>query len=316
MQLTDALRRYLNASLAEGKSPLTMKNAKSVLNALNVFLAGHGVQHIAELDHDTLMAYREQLAWHVTAKGTPLSERSQSECLGHLRAFCRFLVREEWLMADPSKRIPNPKKPRPLPRAILEAKEVMTLLAAPDRHTAIGYRNRVILEVLYSAALRREEVSNLKLQDVDTATGYVQVRQGKGGKDRVVPLGLNVCQWIETYLNGVRADWINADASDYLFLNRWGTRMDPNAVWAVVRKYAKSAGLKKPVSTHTLRHSCATHMLRNGAPIRHLQEMLGHVSLETTQIYTRITINDLKDIHAKYHPREQTGGRKTEDGGA
>lgn len=305
MQLTDALRRYLNALLSEGKSRSTAINAKSALKALCALLESIGVSHIAELNHDTLMAYREELAWHVTAKGTPLSARSQAESLGHLRAFCRFLVREDWLLADPSLRIPNPKKPRSLPRAILDAKEVHQLMAQPDMRTARGQRDRVILEVLYSTAIRREEVSNLKMQDVDTATGYVQVRQGKGGKDRVVPLGASVCQLIETYIAGVRGEWPNADASDYLFLNRWGNRMDPNSVGAVVHKCVQWAGIKKPVSTHTFRHSCATHMLKNGASIRHLQEMLGHVSLETTQVYTRITINDLKDIHAKYHPREQ-----------
>lgn len=137
------------------------------------------------------------------------------------------------------------------------------------------------------------------------ATGYVHVRQGKGGKDRVVPLGQSVCALLDTYMAGVRGDWCNAEATDYLFLNRWGNRMDPNAIWAVVHKCAKRAGIKKPVSTHTFRHTCATHMLRNGAPIRHLQEMLGHASLETTQEYTRITINDLKAAHGQYHPRER-----------
>ena len=311
MQLTDAVRRYLNTQLAEGKSRSTAKNAKAALKHLCAFLESMQVTTVAELDHDTLMAYREEVAWHVTPKGTPLSARSQSECLGHLRAFCRFIVREDWLMADPSLRIPNPKKPRPLPRAILEQKEVQAIMAQPDMRTARGQRDRVILEVLYSTAMRREEVSNLKMADVETATGYVHVRQGKGGKDRVVPLGKSVCALIDTYVAGVRDVWPNAEATDYLFLNRWGNRMGPDSVWAVVHKCVQWAGIKKPVSTHTFRHSCATHMLRNGAPIRHLQEMLGHVSLETTQIYTRITINDLKAVHGKYHPRENSDEKKS-----
>ena len=310
MQLTDAVRRYLNALATEGKSRSTAINAKAALKALLAVLNGLGVTHIAEIDHDALTAYREELAWHVTPKGTPLTARSQAECLGHLRAFCRFLVREDWLMSDPAARIPNPKKPRPLPRAILEAKEVHRLMAQPDMRTATGQRDRLILEVLYSTAIRREEVSNLKLADVDSATGYLQVRQGKGGKDRVVPLGNNVCALIETYVAGVRDDWPNASTTDYLFLNRWGSRMQPNSVWVVVHKYVKSAGIKKPVSTHTFRHTCATHMLRNGAPIRHLQEMLGHVSLETTQIYTRVTINELKAAHSQYHPRAKSDAEK------
>ena len=311
MQLTDAVRRYLNTQLAEGKSRSTAKNAKAALKHLCAFLESMQVTTVAELDHDTLMAYREEVAWHVTPKGTPLSARSQSECLGHLRAFCRFIVREDWLMADPSLRIPNPKKPRPLPRAILEQKEVQAIMAQPDMRTARGQRDRVILEVLYSTAMRREEVSNLKMADVETATGYVHVRQGKGGKDRVVPLGKSVCALIDTYVAGVRDVWPNAEATDYLFLNRWGNRMGPDSVWAVVHKCVQWAGIKKPVSTHTFRHSCATHMLRNGAPIRHLQEMLGHVSLETTQIDTRITNNDMKAVHGKYHQRENSDEKKS-----
>jgi integrase/recombinase XerD len=163
----------------------------------------------------------------------------------------------------------------------------------------------VILEVLYSSAIRREEVANLCLDDVDTTHGYLIVRNGKNGKDRAVPIGASVCALLDTYIAGVRADWIGAERDRHLFLNRFGRGMGPNAVWNVVRKYVQIANLGKPVSTHSFRHSCATHMLRAGAPIRHLQEMLGHESIETTQVYTRVTINDLREVHRRFHPREQ-----------
>jgi integrase/recombinase XerD len=305
MLLTEATRKYLNALLAEGKSLSAMHNAKSAFRHLLRYLVSMGVEHIEQLTHDVLMAFREELAWHTTAKGTPLMPRVQSAKLGHVQALCRWLVREEYLLADPSRRIPHPKKPRPLPRAMLEMEDLAKLFKQPNLNTLRGYRNRVILEILYSTAIRRAEVANLKLYDIETSMGYLTVRHGKGGKDRVVPIGKEACRLVETYLTGIRPEWINANKTDYLFLNRWGDRMDPNSVWAVVRKYAKLAGLKKPVSTHLLRHACATHMLRAGAPVRHLQEMLGHKSLETTQIYTRVTINDLKAVHAKFHPREQ-----------
>lgn len=305
MQISDAVRHYLNAMLAQGRGRQTIKGTKSALKELTGFLASIGVDRIEQLDHVALMQYREELSWRLTAKGTPLSANSQSNLLGNLRAFCRWMVDQDWLVSDPSKRIPNPKKQKHLPRSILEPKEIQAIMKQPDMSTATGYRDRVILEVLYSTAMRREEAANLKLDEVDTETGYATIRDGKGGKDRVVPLGESVCQLIETYLAGIRADWIGAENDQHLFLNRWGQQMDPNAIWAVVRKHARAANLKKPVSTHTLRHSCATHMLRNGAPIRHLQEMLGHESLETTQIYTRVTINELKQIHAKFHPRER-----------
>jgi len=305
MKLSDAIRQYLNAMNAIGRSPHTVRGAKSALKELSLFLQHLDVDQVEHLDPDTLMHYREELAWRLTSKGTPLTSRSQSECLGHLRAFCRWLVANDLLVGDPSAKIPNPKKPYPLPKAILEPKEIKKILQQPDSRTATGYRDKVILEVLYSTAIRREEVTNIKLEDLDTESGYLMIREGKGRKDRVVPLGEQVCQAIDTYLIGIRSDWLHSDADPHLFLNRWGQGMSPMAIWCVVKKYAKAAKLKKPVSTHTFRHSCATHMLHNGAPIRHIQEMLGHVSLETTQVYTRITINELKKIHSQYHPREQ-----------
>jgi integrase/recombinase XerD len=305
MPLADALRRYLNQLLAQGRSRHTLRGAKSALRQLVAFLDTIGIAVIAHLDHEALMRYREELAWRLTAKGTPLSIRSQLELLTHIAGFCRFLIAQGWLLADPSKNIPRPKKPRRLPRSIMETKEVERMLAAPDTTTLRGYRDRTILEVLYSTALRREEVANLLIDDVDTDGGYVYVREGKGGKDRVVPLGQSVCDLVKSYLTGIRPEWANAGKDKHLFLNRWGKGMDPQAVAQVVHKYARRAGIEKPVSTHTFRHSCATHMLRNGAPIRQLQEMLGHASLETTQIYTRVTINDLRAMHSKFHPREQ-----------
>ena len=192
MKLDDAIRQYLNAMNAMGRSPHTIRGAKSALKELNNFLQALDVSHIEHLDPDTLMHYREELAWRLTSKGTPLSPRSQSECLGHLRAFCRWLVDHDFLVGDPSAKIPNPKKPQTLPKVILDLKDVQKLFKQPDMTTATGYRNRVILEVLYSTAIRREETANIKLQDLDTEKGYLMIRQGKGQKDRVVPMGESV----------------------------------------------------------------------------------------------------------------------------
>ena len=307
MRLADAVRRYLNAMTATGRSPHTVRGAKSALKELVAFLGTADVEHVEQINHDVLLRYREALSWRLTQKGTPLSPRSQSELLGHLRAFCRWMVAQDWLVADPSKRIPNPRKPQQLPKAILDEGEVQTILAQPDLHTATGYRDRVILEVLYSSAIRRAELAHIQLDDVDTGHGFLIVREGKNRKDRAVPIGANVCALLESYIAGVRADWLGADQDRHLFLNRFGQGMGPNAVWQVVRKYSRAANIDRAVSTHTFRHSCATHMLRAGAPIRHLQEMLGHASVETTQVYTRLTITDLKAVHRRYHPRERDG---------
>lgn len=307
MLLPDAVRRYLNAMMAADRSPHTMRGAKSALKELIAFLHTEDVTNVEQVNHDVLLRYRETLSWRLTGKGTPLSARSQSELLGHLRAFCRWMVAQDWLVADPSKRIPNPRKPQQLPKAILDEAEVQRILAQPDLHTPSGYRDRVILEVLYSSAIRRAEVAHIQLDDVDTEHGFVIVREGKNRKDRAVPIGAGVCALLETYIAGVRVDWRGAERDRHLFLNRFGHGMGPMAVWHVVRKYSRAANIDRSVSTHTFRHSCATHMLRAGAPIRHLQEMLGHASIETTQVYTRLTITDLKAVHRRYHPRERDG---------
>jgi integrase/recombinase XerD len=186
-----------------------------------------------------------------------------------------------------------------------ELDEVQRVLQEPDLRTPTGYRNRVILEVLYSSGIRRQELVNLQVPDVDTEHGILIVREGKYSKDRAVPIGPTVCELLQAYLVGVRSEWIGADKNRYLFLNRFGDGMHSMAVWYIVDKYRKAAKLEKSVSPHTFRHSCATHMVRAGAPIRHVQELLGHTSIETTQIYTRVTINDLKQAHSRYHPREQ-----------
>jgi len=307
MLLSDAVRRYLNAMAAVGRSPHTLRGAKSALKELDAILGSHDVTNVEQLTHDELLRYREALSWRLTIKGTPLSARSQSELLGHLRAFCRWMVEQDWLVSDPSKRIPNPRKPQQLPKAILDEAEVASILAQPDLRTATGYRNRVILEVLYSSAIRREEAAHLLMEDVDTAHGFLIVREGKNRKDRAVPIGGGVCELLQSYVAGVRAEWPGASRDRHLFLNRFGQGMSPIAVWQVVRKSVRAANISRAVSTHTFRHSCATHMLRAGAPIRHLQEMLGHASIETTQIYTRVTITDLKAVHRRFHPREQDG---------
>lgn len=316
MLIREAIRQWQNHAALAGRSPLTLRGARSALKQFAEFMESEGIHEIARLDGTALLRYREDLSWRLTAKGTPLQIRSQLELLGHVSVFCRFLVERGWLLADPSRDLPRPRRPQRLPKAIVDLGELEHLLSLPDLQTLRGYRDRVMLEVLYSTAIRREELANLCVDEIDLESGYVFVREGKGSKDRVVPLGRSACDWLRSYLRGIRPDWpglkSGAQADRHVFLNRWGKGMTPNAVGAVVRKYAAMAALEKPVSTHGLRHACATHMLRNGAPIRQLQEMLGHASLETTQLYTRVTINDLRDMHARFHPRE-TGGTPGDD---
>ena len=213
MLRADAVRRYLNQLLAEGRSRHTVQGAKSGLKELLAFLDGLVVSEVSQLDHDTLMRYREEIAWRLTAKGTPLTVRSQLELIGHVNTFCRFLVAQGWLLADPSAKIPRPHKPQRLPRAIMETNEVERILAVPDVTTPRGYRDRVMLEMLYSTAIRREELAKLRIDDIDLDGGYVFVHEGKGKKDRVVPLGKSVCELVQSYLTAIRPEWVGRSAT-------------------------------------------------------------------------------------------------------
>lgn len=175
----------------------------------------------------------------------------------------------------------------------------------PIRATALGCRDRAILEVLYATGLRRNELRHLKPADIDREQGLLRVNDGKGGADRVVPLGAIAARCLETYANAIRPELLRGAACEWLFVSYTGRQIDPNTLNAIVRKYAKAAKVRKPVTCHTWRHSCATHLVQNNANVRHVQEMLGHRSLATTERYLRLTIADLKAAHERCHPRER-----------
>lgn len=302
--MKDIIQQYLKYLKILGRSYYTIRKTKYSLKDFSRFLEAEGINHIENLTRDVMEEYQQELAFRVTAKGNLLSLRTQQDRLSCAKGFTRFLKDRDYLVSDPGSRIRLPKMPKRLPKVILNHKEVKQILHAPDTRTNAGYRNRVILEILYDTAIRRLELSHIKLNDLDLNAGFIHI-QGKGNKERVVPVSKAVCKMIHNYIMVVRPALLNGKDTGHLILNRWGRKMDPNGVWAVVKRCAHLAGIKKNVSTHTFRHTCATHMLKNGAPVRHIQEMLGHESLESTQIYTRVTINDLKEIHARYHPGEQ-----------
>lgn len=308
MRVRDVIPVYLKYLQTIGRSYYTIRGIKYGLLNFAGFLEQEEIFDISDLTTSVIEAYQEELAFRLTAKGTLLSLSSQIQLLCNVKGFTEFLKNREYLYQDPGTKIKPPRQPKSLPKVILDEKEIRQLMNAPDMQSNRGYRNRIILEVLYDTAIRRLELSRVKLADLDLDAGYIRVN-GKGDKERVVPLGDRVCRMIRNYILFVRPAFLQEEDDGYLLLNRWGKQMGPDSIWAVVRRCVHLAGIRKKVSTHSLRHACATHMLRNGAPTRHLQEMLGHASLESTQIYTRVTINDLKKIHAKYHP----GGADTKN---
>jgi len=222
-----------------------------------------------------------------------------------VRQFTSFLYERDYIVSDPGRDIQYAKIPKTLPRSILTKTEARRIIHAPDIKTALGYRDRVILEVLYTSGIRKQEVIQLTLNDVDYHDGILKIENGKGGKDRIVPLGRIACRYLENYIKSVRPELIKDPYNNHLFLSLKGNRLSKNMIWELVKKYAKKAKIKKNVHPHTFRHTCATAMLKNKADLNTIRKILGHASLNTTQIYTHLNITDLKAVHKKCHPREK-----------
>jgi len=221
--------------------------------------------------------------------------------LSALKRFYRHALRQGRIAGDPTLRIDAPKRPRALPKSLTE-EDVEHLLAAPRTGEPLGLRDRTMLEMLYASGLRVSELVMLKMQQVSEDMGVVRV-MGKGSKERLVPLGEEALAWTRRYLRESRPALLAGKASDALFVTARGDAMSRQAFWHLVKRYAAQAGLGKPVSPHTLRHAFATHLLNHGADLRVVQLLLGHSDISTTQIYTHVARERLKQLHARHHPR-------------
>ncbi len=229
------------------------------------------------------------------------SPRSLSRYLSGFRQFYRWLVREGLLQQDPTALIESPKLGRGLPRALSE-QQVTRLLEAPDTATPIGLRDRTMLELMYASGLRVSELVGLRIENLNLNQGVVRIT-GKGGKERLVPLGEEAIAWLRRYLEESRPQLMKGQSDPLLFVTARRSGMTRQAFWYAIRKHARSAGIQSAVSPHMLRHSFATHLLNHGADLRVVQLLLGHSDLSTTQIYTHIAREGLKQLHAKHHPR-------------
>jgi len=305
MPLHEAIRRYLVWLRAMGTSPRTFPTLQSILRLFYAWAQDRGITTLEQLTPDLFGAYQEALTFRLNRYGRPVTITTQLRHLGVLRRMGRFLIEQDFLISDPTKRLRLPRKPKALPRAIPDVEDALRLMDTRTGQGLASYRDQALLELLYSTGLRRGEVVHLDVSDLDLVGGYCWVREGKGKRDRVVPLGGVACKRLQVYLDAVRPVLLQGQEHGALFLNRFGGRLSGEGIYQVVKKAVAYAKLSRTITPHALRHAAATHMLKNGAPIRHLQEFLGHASVETTQVYTRITIPELKAIHAKYHPREQ-----------
>ncbi len=238
---------------------------------------------------------------YLESTGTSLSQRSKARRIAAIRSFFKFLEVQGKLRENPASRMHLPKLSPPLPK-VLTKSEVEALLAQPDSRKPLGQRDKAMFELMYAAGLRVSELTGLRLQQVHLQAGYLLV-QGKGGKERPVPIGEYASAAMKDYLDQARPKLVKNAGLDAVFSNNRGETLSRQGVWKIIKRYALLAGISKELTPHTLRHSFATHLLENGADLRSLQAMLGHSSISTTQIYTHVTRERLKEVHRKFHPR-------------
>jgi integrase/recombinase XerD len=248
-----------------------------------------------------LQTERAHIERYLAARFPQVKPRSISRLVASLRRLYRFLLREGRIMADPTLQIASPKLPRSLPKSLGED-EVVALLNAPDDAQLLGLRDRAMLETLYATGLRVSELVGLKVSEVSLQEGVVRAT-GKGSKTRLVPLGEEALDWISRYLGESRPLILAGQLSDSLFVTQRGSAMTRQAFWYLIKRYARLAGITKAMSPHVLRHAFATHLLNHGADLRVVQMLLGHADISTTQIYTHVARERLKQLHAQHHPR-------------
>jgi len=261
-----------------------------------------GLRSVLQLTLPLLERYQRDLFLYRKADGGSLAMNSQQLLLVPLKGFCKWLARFGRVPVNPAAELPLPRKPIRLPSRVLTVSEVEQMIRTADTSTPWGIRDRALLEALYSTGMRRAELAALTVPDWNRERGSVSVRQGKGGRDRVVPIGARAAVWLAKYLETVRPCLARDPDDGTLFLTDYGEPLLKNRMGDLVRRYLDWAGIRTPGACHLLRHACATHMLENGADIRFIQALLGHADLRSTQIYTQVSIVKLKEVHAATHP--------------
>lgn len=286
-------------------SARTIDTYTAELRPCLAFLQAQGLTSLAGLTREHLEAYRTHL-YYQRFRGRALALSTQRVRFGAVKQFVRFLVRTRVLLLDLTQELDLPRAPRGLPRVLLTESETRRLLEAPDTSLPLGVRDRTILEVFYGTGIRNSELGRLRLDQVDLERQVLHIDHGKGNKARVVPLGEEALAWLEEYLTRVRPGLVSDPEQELVFVSARGRAFRRTELAQVVARWARRSGLTKPVTPHVLRHCCATHMLRRGAGLRHLQVLLGHASPETTQQYTRVEVSDLRKVLLRCHPRERS----------
>ncbi len=297
---SDTWRKFLNhflksIEIEKGYSKNTVDSYSIDLIRYVLFLESNGIKHPDEVEETLIRSYIQELGL------IGLSPSSISRNVASIRSFHKFLLVESYSKIYPAENIEHPRV-RKKPPEVLTIDEVFQLLEQPDTSTPVGIRDRAILETMYATGVRVSELINLRQIDLFFDMEIIRV-MGKGSKERFIPIGKVAIKWIREYQLKVRPKLVKIGSGDILFLSRLGKKLTRMSVWKLIRKYALMAGIKKRIHPHTLRHSFATHLLEGGSDLRSVQEMLGHASITTTQIYTHVSNEMLKEIYRLYHPR-------------
>lgn len=291
----DLINLYLDRIWSEkGLSDNTLASYRTDLRSLAQWSEQRG-SCLAELQHKDLQTY---LAERFAAGK---SARSTARLLSCTRGFYKHLLRNGVINTDPTERIESPKLGRPLPKSLTQT-DVEALLKVPDVSLAVGMRDKAMLEVLYACGLRVSELVNLTIDQINLRQGVVRI-VGKGSRERLVPMGEEAQYWLTQFLQSERLELLKNRSADMVFPSSRGTFMTRQTFWHRIKHWALVAGIEKNLSPHTLRHAFATHLLNHGADIRSVQVLLGHSDLSTTQIYTHVAKERLKNLHTQHHPR-------------
>ncbi len=294
--------RYLDWLKVHNYAVPTVQNRQSYLGVFVAWCAERGLGNPKEITKPILERYQRSLYIHRKGNGDPLTFRAQHARLVPVRAFFKWLARQNHLLYNPASELELPRLEHRLPKHVLTITEAEQVMAQPDTSEEMGLRDRAMLETFYSTGMRRSELMGLAVFDLDRERGTVMIRQGKGKKDRMIPIGERALRWIDRYQTQVRPELVIGRSNATLFLTQAGEAFTPDRLTQLVREYVEAANTGKHGSCHLLRHTMATLMLENGADIRYIQAMLGHAELSTTQIYTQVSIRKLKEIHSATHP--------------
>jgi integrase/recombinase XerD len=296
---------YLQSLAARNYAPATLNHRRYELKVFLAWAAERDLTRASQITRPILENFQRWLWRYTKPNGQRLGWSTQREHLGTLKDFFRWLTRQNVLLHNPASELDLPRPEKRLPQEVLSPTELARLFAVPDVSDPLGVRDRTMLELFYSTGLRRTELCRLDLADLNTERRTLHVRLGKGKKDRMVPVGLRTIHWLDRYLKEVRPRLCLDTRTTALFLTGYGEAFNPDVVSRMVSAWLKQAGLKRKGCCHVLRHACATHMLENGADIRFIQQLLGHEKLDTTAIYTEVSIKQLQEVHTRCHPSAQ-----------